>query len=426
MVIATTLTVMAAGALPGASASGDSSIVVRGTDFPAGNRAQLSAVGCDDVFQRSAEPVRPMLGLATGPGATGERSLGFDTAGGSAVGIVGYVESIAGTSVAGLSVHAESGTTGVAYVGYQAPSDAGTSLMWIGRAALSAPASSGWTPVDVPGLGYSWTQYDLDTQRPIGGPVGSSGVPAFVQAMGGDGYGFYAVGFGCDGSPFNIDAWRIGSPGATATYDLEGYGTRTSIGGPSGPVQPGERVTLTGRVVDDLGAPASRARVVLEARQPDGTWDTVRVVVGASVAATVRVQETTTYRWTVFSTPSTEGSASEPLTVTVDRPDEKAPEPDPKATGTPAAKATEKPTEKPAAKATEKPAERPTATTTEQQPPPAVQQQTAPATEPAGPPAPEATGTPEPSSSPTSTPPAPAATEPAATASADAATSPAS
>lgn len=323
MVAATTLVVMAAGTLPGASASSDSTTVVRGTAFPAGNRAQLTVVGCDDVFQRSAEPVRPQIGLATGAGATGERSLGFDTAGGSATGIVSYVESIADTSVAGVSVHAEGGTTGVAYVGYQAPADVGTSTMWIGRASLTAPASTGWTTVDVPGLGYAWTQYDLATQQPVGGQVGSSGVPAFVQAMGGDGYGFYAVGFGCDGNPFNIDAWRIGSPGATATYDIEGYGTRTSIAGPTEPVAPDQRVTLTGRVVDDLGAPVSSARVVLQALKPHGDpgdendWETVRVVVGSSVAVTLRARETTTYRWKVFATPMAGGSASAPLEIKV-------------------------------------------------------------------------------------------------------------
>jgi hypothetical protein len=327
MVVATTLAALAAGILPSASASGDALVTVRGTAFPAGDRAQVSAVGCTDVFKRSAGPVPSMIGLATGAGATGRRSLGFDPAGGTAVGIVGYVDSIAATTVAGVSVHAASGTSGVAYVGYQAPADAGTTRMWIGRSALDAPASEGWTTVEVPGLAYTWTQYDMSTQQPIGGASGSVGVPAFVQSMGGDGYGFYAVGFGCDGSPFNLDAWRIGRLGATTTYDVEGFGTRTSIAGPAAAVPAGDRVTLTGRVVDDLGAPVSGARVVLEARQPDGTWDTVRVAVGASVAVTLRAQETATYRWEVFSTPSAEGSVSEPLEVRVLPPAPEPPEP---------------------------------------------------------------------------------------------------
>lgn len=391
MVAATTLVVMAAGTLPGASASSDSTTVVRGTAFPAGNRAQLTVVGCDDVFQRSAEPVRPQIGLATGAGATGERSLGFDTAGGSATGIVSYVESIADTSVAGVSVHAEGGTTGVAYVGYQAPADVGTSTMWIGRASLTAPASAGWTTVDVPGLGYAWTQYDLATQQPVGGQVGSSGVPAFVQAMGGDGYGFYAVGFGCDGNPFNIDAWRIGSPGATATYDLEGYATRTSIAGPTEPVAPDQRVTLTGRVVDDLGAPVSSARVVLQALKPHGApgdendWETVRVVVGSSVAVTLRARETTTYRWKVFATPMAEGSASAPLVVEVEEPADEptdppsqqpkqAPSQQPSGSSAPAQQPSQQPSQQPTQQPTQvqQPAQEPAAPEPPESSPPAA------------------------------------------------------
>lgn len=419
---ATTLVVMAAGTLPGASASSDSTTVVRGTAFPAGNRAQLTVVGCDDVFQRSAEPVRPQIGLATGAGATGERSLGFDTAGGSATGIVSYVESIADTSVAGVSVHAEGGTTGVAYVGYQAPADVGTSTMWIGRASLTAPASAGWTTVDVPGLGYAWTQYDLATQQPVGGQVGSSGVPAFVQAMGGDGYGFYAVGFGCDGNPFNIDAWRIGSPGATATYDLEGYGTRTSIAGPTAPVAPDQRVTLTGRVVDDLGAPVSSARVVLQALKPHGDagdendWETVRVVVGSSVAVTLRARETTTYRWKVFATPMAEGSASAPLVVEVEEPADEptdppsqqpkqAPSQQPSGSSAPAQQPSQQPTQQPTQ--VQQPAQEPAA--------PEPPESSPPAADPTPSPAPPTAATPTPDPAVESTKPSPTpASEPSA------------
>lgn len=353
VVVATALAAVAAGTLVGASASGDSVVVVRGTDLPAGNRAQLTLVGCDAVFDRAAESLQPMIGVNQGAGGLGKRSLAFDPAGGNAVGLVGYVESMATTTLATLSVRAEAGTTGVAYAGFQAPADAGTDLMWIGRAVVSAPASASWSSVSVTGLGYVWTKYDMSTHELIA-DVGSSGVPAFVRAMGGDGYGFYAVGFGCDGNPVNLDGWRIGRPGASMTYDFEGYGSATTIAGPDAPVQAGARVTLTGTVVDDQGAPISGARAVLQERQPDGSWDTVQVDTGARVAATVRVRETSTYRWKVFSTPLVEGSTSRPFTVKVADPADPAEPTEP-------AEPSDGPSDEPSAPPTDAPSEEPTA-----------------------------------------------------------------
>ena len=314
MVVVTALAAVASGTLVGASASGNATTVVRGTDLPAGNRAQLTQVGCASVFDRGAA-AQPMIGVSPGAGAIGKRSLAFAPAGGSAVGLVGYVASMASTTVAGLSVHADAGTSGVAYAGYQAPKDAGTNRMWIGRAAVSSPASGGWSSVDVTGLGYEWTQYDMSTQRSLA-TVGASGVAPFIKAMGGDGYGFYAVGFGCEGNAFNLDGWRIGRPGATASYDFEGYRTTTTIAGPDAPVESGAAVTLTGRVVDGSGA-AVAGRVVLEAKQDDGTWQTVADAPGPNQSAVVRPDETTKYRWKFFDRARYEGSVSDAFTVEV-------------------------------------------------------------------------------------------------------------
>ena len=312
-------TLVAAGALtlPGADASGDSTVVVRGAALPAGARAQLNAVGCDSVFGRTSEAIIPTIGVVSGRSGD-KRSLGFDLAGGNAVGSVSYVDRVAATMVAGMTVHADAGSTGVAYVGYQAPKDVGTTLMWIGRASLAVPADS-WTSVNARGLDYAWTQYDMSTHQPIGGVVGSSGIPAFVQDMGGDGSGFYMVGFGCDGSAFNTDAWRIGTSAGVTTYDFEGYTTRTTISGPDKPIEPGAAATLTGAVVDGSGAPVG-GRAVLEAKQDDGTWDTVDVAVGPHPSAVVRPDETTTYRWKLFDRARYEGSVSGSFTVKVQGP----------------------------------------------------------------------------------------------------------
>lgn len=367
------VTVVAAGALslPGAEASGDSTVTVRGSTLPEGARSQLNLVGCDSVFGRTSEPVVPTIGVV--PGRTGDkRSLGFDLVGGNAIGSVSYVDRVAATTVAGMSVHADAGTTGVAYVGYQAPQDVGTSLMWIGRAPLAASAGV-WTPVNVTGQGYAWTQYDMSTQQPIGGVVGSSGIPAFTQAMGGDGTGFYMVGFGCDGNAFNTDAWRIGTSTGVTTYDFEGFTTRTTISGPDAAVEPGQRVTLTGSVVDGSGAPVA-GRVVLEAKTGDSPWETVDVAAGPHPTVVVRPEESTTYRWKLYDRSRFEGSVSAPLTIKVVAP------------GEPSEAPSTDPSDPPAGQ----PSDEPSATPTSQAPPEAL---VAPVEPPADNPAPPA-GTP--------------------------------
>lgn len=401
VVVATALAAVASGTLVGASASGDSVVVVRGTDLPAGNRAQLTMVGCDAVFDRAAESLQPMIGVNQGTGGLGKRSLAFDPAGGNAVGMVGYVESMATTTLASMAVRAESGTTGVAYAGFQAPADTGTDLMWIGRAEVSAPASTSWSTVAVTGLGYVWTQYDMATRKPLA-TVGSSGVPAFVQAMGGDGYGFYSVAFGCDGNPVSVDGWQIGRPGASTTYDFEGYGSTTTIDGPSAPVTAGDRVTLTGTVTDDRGVPITGARAVLQAKQPDGTWDTVQVDQGAHVQATVRVRETTTYRWKLFNTPMVEGSTSDPFTVEVADPAEPSDPADPTEgpSDGPTAPASGGPTDEPTAPASSDAPSQPAETPVEEATPPADVQASEPAQEPTEQASEEAPGSSEPPSDP--------------------------
>jgi len=381
--VATAFAVVAAGTLPGAQASGDSTVVVRGAALPSGARAQLNLVGCDSVFGRTSERVVPTIGAV--PGRPGnKRSLGFDLLGGNAIGSVSYVDQVAATTVAGMSVHADAGTTGVAYVGYQAPKDVGTSLMWIGRTSLAVPADD-WTPVDVSGRGYAWTQYDMSTQQPIGGVVGSSGVPAFVRAMGGEGAGFYMVGFGCDGNAFNTDDWRIGTATAATTYDFEGYTTRTTIAGPDEAIEPGKPATLTGSVVDGSGAPVA-GRAVLEAKQGDGTWDTVDVAPGPHPSAVVRPDETTTYRWKFYDRARYEGSVSGPFTVKVQAPDEPSEAPDP--SDAPSDQPSGQPSDEPSAPATsqapdETPVEPPAETTA----PPAETSPSEPAAEETQPPA---------------------------------------
>jgi hypothetical protein len=393
LVVATAVAVVAAGTLPGAQAAGDSAVVVRGATLPSGSESQLNLVGCDSVFARTPEAVAPTLGVVPG-GPSGKRSLGFDLAGGNAIGSVSYVDRVAATTVAGMSVYAAAGTTGVAYAGYQAPKDVGTSRVWIGRAALAAPAGT-WTNINVPGLGYAWTQYDMSTQQPIGGDVGSSGIPAFVQAMGGDGTGFYMVGFGCDGNAFDTDAWRVGTLTGATTYDFEGYTTRTTIAGPGEPIEPGRRATLTGTVVDGSGAPVA-GRAVLEAKQGDGTWDTVDVAPGPNPSAVVRPDRTTTYRWKSFDRARYEGSVSDPFTVEVQDP-----------AGEPTTEPSDEPSHEPSDPPSDPPSDLPSGRATDEPSSPATSE--APTEAPVAPPA--ETATPPAETPPAETPPAQPAVE---------------
>ena len=300
-------------------AHADSEVVVRGLDFPADSATQLSIVGCEGVYNRQPEPIATYV--SRGPGPAGTRNFKYDLAGGNAVGSQSAVRSMADTSVAGLSVYAANGSAGVAYAGYQAPADWSTKRFWIGRASLSATAAV-WQQVDATDLDYTWTQYDLDTMRPVGQADGAATVPAFLAAHGGDGPGFYATGFGCDGQPFKIDALRSGTAGAVTTYDLEGFTSTARITGTASSVTAGESVTLGGVVRDQWSRTLPHGLLVLE-EQKFGTDKFVPVDGGAvGITAgdphvTVRPEARTVYRWSFAGTWSVDGSVSEPFTVDV-------------------------------------------------------------------------------------------------------------
>jgi hypothetical protein len=318
--------VAVAALLPLAPAHADSTVVVHGLAFPTGRAAQLSFVGCQNPYDRADEPLEPYIGIGPGQAPTGKRSLGYDLAGGNAIGSLHYVDSMAVTTIAGLSVTAPEGASGVAYAGYQEPADRGTGLVWFGRADLAA-APGGWQQVDAAGLTYTWTKFDMLAQERVGEQQDAAAIPAFLAAHGGDGPGFFTIGFGCDGRPFNMDAWRIGSPGAVTTYDLEGLTTSTSISGPDGAIDLGDSVTLRGSVTDSSGAPVPDARLVLETQGPDGGWSFVdgASVDGSSVGdptLAVTPDSTTTYRWHFVDRPLAEGSVSAPFTVQVREPSE--------------------------------------------------------------------------------------------------------
>lgn len=337
--IAATLLVVPLPGRESAEAAGVSSTtVVRGTAFPDPLTAQLSFAGCATLFGRTAETPQPRIGTGPGTPPAGQRSLGYDLVGGNAVGALFMRPSMAQTTTADLQVYAEGGSRGVAYAAYQEPADSGTVRVWVGRADLMA-AAGGWQRVDATALSYAWTKLDLTTGAALAsGPAATLGVPAFIAAHGGDGAGFYSLGFGCDGLPFSIDQFRVGAAGAVSTFDLEGLATTTSIGLGRDHVEAGETVRLTGAVRDQSGNRVPGATLLLEQRTAgDAAWRPVRVAgngsapvvvdaAGSDPVVEVTPEETTTYRFRFVSRPLAEGSESAGVTVTVgaDQPDETA------------------------------------------------------------------------------------------------------
>lgn len=334
LVTATALAAVAAGTLPGASAAGDATVTVRGVDLPDLAKTKFNVVGCANVFGRSGQAPRTAIGVvpvepAERRSPDDKRSLALTAAPGDAVGPISYASSLAATPAPAMLVHAEQPMTGVGYVGYQAPADVGTNRMWVGRADL--PVAGGvWSDVSLAGAAFSWIQYDMGTRQQLAGPSAPTPVAAFTASQGGDGYGFYALGFGCEGREFNTDGWRIGAAGGTTTYEFEGYAA-TVAGGAPATTAPGEAVTLSAQVSSDGPLPL----LVLEVRNADGEWAKARPEDQPQPGATsvqVSPGESTTYRWKIYSTPMVEAvkgrDQTAPFTITIASPGP-APEPTP-------------------------------------------------------------------------------------------------
>jgi hypothetical protein len=351
--------------LVGAPAMADQQITVRGAGFPDDRLAQLTMVGCSSIYDRTDETLAPFIGRGPDRAPLGTRSVGYDLTGGNAVGSLYYVDSMLDTTTAELAVHAEDGAAGVAYAGYQAPADADSSDVWIGRAAVAAPAGT-WARVLATGLSYTWTKYDMVTHEVLESEdtAPATTVSDFAAAHGGDGPGFFTIGFGCDGAKFSMDAWRIGSQGDITSYDLEGLTTTTAIVGSKKRVEAGDEVTLTGRLRLGMGVRLRHGTLMLEAKPVGGRQFELVEVVDAAAAdpsVVVRPTKSTLYRWRFADRPLAEGSVSSLFLVTVvagqDPPD--LPEP-PGPTDGPSDGPSDEPTDEPTEEPTESPSDEPT------------------------------------------------------------------
>ena len=195
---------------------------------------------------------------------------------------------------------------------------------WRGRAVLSAPAG-GWTTVSTAATTYDWALVDLATLAPVGEP--ETATPAELAAAHGDGAGFAVTGFGCDGSPFNLDAVR----GSGSTFDWEGTTLATGMAVDRASVDAGESVSLTGRVTDP-GGRATGDPLVLESRRPGGEWAQVGDLVLGGPDGVARVDvpvtETTEFRWHRPESQYADEGWSDVVTVTVAQPDPRPPAPE--------------------------------------------------------------------------------------------------
>lgn len=331
-----------AGPLESAQAeeAGDAT-VVHGLRFPLGSPVQLSWVGCTNLYDRAPETLAPRISTDA---ALGERSVSYDLAGGNAVGTLAYVDSVARTGAVGLEVKTEPGATGVAYAVYQTSAQRRTDRLWIGRESLRA-TSDDWTTFDVVHDAYSWTQVDGRTGRALGPPT--TGTIAAATRRTGDGPGFFTVGFGCDGSPFALDALRLDG----VVDDLEGFEARVGIGASATSVPAGAQVTLTGSLSDGLGAPIPQGSLVLEASTDQQHWSPVAVVDASSGGAPVAVAPTQTTYFRFHFAERDIAPEADSSTIKV--------EVMPKAEGTDATKAGEHGSESPTATASSRPSATP-------------------------------------------------------------------
>jgi hypothetical protein len=299
-------------------AHADSSVTVRGTSFPDAG-VQLGIVGCGSVLDRTAEPVQPRIGRGPAIPPAGERSVGFDLAGGNALGAQLAAASVTRTAAASMAVYAPDGATGVAYAGYRSPADAGTDRVWFGRAPLTA-APGAWHNVDATLLSYVWTQYDMATGLVVRADEGAppSNIYEFTAAHGGDGPGLFTIGFGCDGRPFHLDALRSGTAGDVTTYDVEGLLTAAEMDGTHATIEAGESIELQGALRLTGGTALPHATLVLEQLLP-GTdvWWPVEVVPAADARVSVAPDRRTEYRWRFADRPLASGSESRPFVVDV-------------------------------------------------------------------------------------------------------------
>jgi hypothetical protein len=120
-----------------------------------------------------------------------------------------------------------------------------------------------------------------------------------------------------------MDAWRVGAPGTTTTYDLEALTSHLTMNGSTHSIDPGEEVTISGSVRDGTGRRLVRGTMILEAKAVGtSSFLPVRVVDSATTdpSVTLAPKESTIYRWRFADRPLATGSVSAEFRVDVTQP----------------------------------------------------------------------------------------------------------
>lgn len=197
----------------------------------------FSAVGLAIASQKCVDPATvpdtaAAFHVAKGPGKPplGDRTVGWTPSTTTfGIGPEVTVASPTTTDVFRIQVRAPGGISHpYAIATYQPDGDAG---VWKGTSDLGTDDSGKWHRVNASQATFVWTHY---TDGVFDGSAPSDQLAPFVAAHGGDGPGA-TVGIidGCDGDPFYIDAFTVGSGSGTRTFNFQGFATRTlmTVGG---------------------------------------------------------------------------------------------------------------------------------------------------------------------------------------------------
>lgn len=312
----------AALAVSGLAGAATGTTRVDGNHFAASG-VRIASQGCLDPGTNPA--TAPTFRIAKGPASPplGNRSIGWTPDGtGFGVGPMTHVDSPSSLTVLAISVYApESRASGQAVVQYVAP---GVDGIWRGTAALGADTTTGWHAVNAATNSFSWRHF-TDGVADQDAPTAT--IASFVASHGGDGTGAW-VGFvyGCDSSPFFVDALEVDSTNDTRTLDFEGYGTRTSltVGKKTHrkiTVPYGKSLDVTARLQKLVGGSGMAGRVKIDSRPLSARkWtkhDRRKVGRRGTTTFTVHASRSVAYRASYAGAGSYESSASPVLKILV-------------------------------------------------------------------------------------------------------------
>ena len=169
----------------------------------------------------------PFRIVSGSPDPYGPHGIGWvPPSSGEALGVETYFASPTDVNVFRILLDAPAGNTaGFAQVWYFPP---GSDVQWQGIARF-AFTQNDWKWTNAASAGFDWYRYTNGVYD--GTSVGGQTVPGFTQSQGGDGEGaYFSFLLGCDGNPFSVDGFEIGSTvSGWDEFDFEGNKTRIRL-----------------------------------------------------------------------------------------------------------------------------------------------------------------------------------------------------